>query len=85
MRLLSAIPDLVRANPRLGAAALLDLWERRKMAHPYIFIWHGFRKLKYPLVFRYDILHVTSVLARFPYLAGDPRLEQMRENNSLQG
>ena len=79
LRLLSAIPDLRESEPaRLGAAALLDLWERRKMAHPYIFyMGTDFCKLKYPLVW-YDILHVTSVLARFPWLAGDPRLQEMR-------
>lgn len=80
LRLLSALPDMSDSEPaRLGAAALLSLWERREKEHPYIFyMGTDFCKLKYPLVW-YDILHVTSVLARFPWLAGDPRLEQMRE------
>ncbi len=79
LRLLSALPDLRDSETaRLGAAALLDLWEMRRDQHPYIFyMGTDFCKLKYPLVW-YDILHVTSVLVRFPWLAGDPRLEDMR-------
>jgi hypothetical protein len=79
LRLLSAFDDLRDSEPaRLGAAALLALWEMRRDQHPYIFyMGTDFCKLKYPLVW-YDILHVTSVLARFPWLAGDPRLEDMR-------
>ncbi len=79
LRLLSACDDLRDSEPaRLGAAALLDLWERREKEHPYIFyMGTDFCKLKYPLVW-YDILHVASVLSRFPRLAGDPRLEEMR-------
>ena len=79
LRLLSAFDDLRDTEPaHLGAAALLDLWEMRRNQHPYIFyMGTDFCKLKYPLVW-YDILHVTSVLARFPWLAGDPLLEEMR-------
>jgi len=79
LRLLSAFDDLRDSEPaHLSAASLLNLWERRSEQHPYIFyMGTDFCKLKYPLVW-YDILHVTSVLARFPWLAGDPRLEDMR-------
>lgn len=79
LRLLSTLPDMCDSEPaRLGAASLLNLWENREKEHPYIFyMGTDFCKLKYPLVW-YDILHVTSVLARFPWLAGDPRLEEMR-------
>ena len=79
LRLLSAFDDLRDSEPtRLGAAALLDLWELRRDQHPYIFyMGTDFCKLKYPLVW-YDILHVTSVLAQFPWLAGDARLAEMR-------
>jgi len=80
LRLLSAFDDLRDSEPtRLGAAALLDLWELHRDQHPYIFyMGTDFCKLKYPLVW-YDILHVTSVLSQFPWLAGDPRLAEMRE------
>ena len=80
LRLLSAYPDLLDSQAaRHGAASLLDLWEQRRERHPYIFyMGDDFCKLKYPLVW-YDILHVTSVLAQFPWLAGDPRLAEMRE------
>ena len=79
LRLLSSLPDLRDSQPaRLGAASLLNLWQNRRDKHPYIFyMGTDFCKLKYPLIW-YDILHVASVLARFPWLAGDPRLEEMR-------
>jgi len=80
LRLLSAFPDLLDSPAaRQGASSLLDLWEKRRERHPYIFyMGTDFCKLKYPLVW-YDILHVTSVLSQFPWLAGDPRLVEMRE------
>jgi hypothetical protein len=37
-----------------------------------------FRRLKYPFVW-YDILHVTDVLSRFPFVHGDPRFQSMVE------
>ena len=79
LRLLSSLPNLRDSQPaRLGAASLLNLWQNRRDKHPYIFyMGTDFCKLKYPLIW-YDILHVASVLARFPWLAGDPRLEEMR-------
>jgi len=80
LRLLSAFPDLLGSPAaRQGTSSLLDLWEKRRERHPYIFyMGTDFCKLKYPLVW-YDILHVTSVLSQFPWLAGDPRLVEMRE------
>lgn len=80
LRLLASLPDL-RDSPaaRQGAASLLGLWQNRREKHPYIFyMGTDFCKLKYPLVW-YDILHVTSVLAQFPWMEGDPRLAEMRE------
>ena len=79
LRLLSASPDLSDSQAaRQGANTLLNLWQQRREVHPYIFyMGNDFCKLKYPLVW-YDILHVVSVLVRFPWLAGDPRLEEMR-------
>ena len=80
LRLLTALPDLRDGTAaRQGAETLLNLWRYRREQHPYIFyMGSDFCKLKYPLVW-YDILHVTSVLAQFPWLAGDPRLAEMRE------
>lgn len=79
LRLLTALPEY-RDGPAAhqGAESLLTLWQERRERHPYIFyMGNDFCKLKYPLVW-YDILHVTSVLAQFPWLAGDPRLAEMR-------
>ena len=62
---------------RVGADALLGLWEKRKERRPYLFaMGSGFVKLKAPLIW-YDILHVLDVLTRFPWLRGDPRLREM--------
>lgn len=62
---------------RMGVETLLNLWDRRSDSHPYMFyMGTDFCKLKAPLVW-YDILHVTDVLTRFPWLAGDPRLQSM--------
>ena len=79
LRLLTAFPDLLDSPAaHQGAASLLDLWEKRRERHPYIFyMGTDFCKLKYPLVW-YDILHVASVLSHFPGLSGDPRLAEMR-------
>lgn len=80
LKLLACLPDhRDRLPARQGAESLLDLWSRRAEQHPYMFFMGtDFCKLKYPLVW-YDILHVTSTLARFPWLKSDPRLTEMRE------
>ncbi len=80
LRLLASLPDLRDSEPaQHGAEALLNLWQNRRQLHPYIFyMGTDFCKLKFPLVW-YDILHVTSVLAQFPWLADDPRLAEMRK------
>lgn len=62
---------------RDGAEALLGLWADSRTRHPYIFyMGNDFRKLKVPLVW-YDLVHVLEVLSRFPWLRGDPRLDEM--------
>jgi hypothetical protein len=64
---------------RIGATALLDLWESRKMRRPYLFaLGTDFAKLKAPLIW-FDVLHVLDVLTQFPWLWGDPRLLEMIE------
>lgn len=56
---------------------LLGHWKRQKERKIYLFgIGTDFRKLKYPLIW-YDILHVTEVLSRFPFLRNDPRFLEM--------
>lgn len=79
LKLLASLPELRDSQAaRQGTASLLDLWQTRLTQHPYIFyMGTDFCKLKYPLVW-YDILHVTTVLARFPWLQEDARLEEMR-------
>ena len=62
---------------RAGAEALLALWQDSRSRHPYQFyMGTDFRKLKAPFVW-YDLLHVLDVLSRFPWLAGDARLDDM--------
>ncbi len=62
---------------RVGAETLLGLWDQRRERRPYLFaMGTDFAKLKTPLIW-YDILHVTEVLTRFPWLRSDPRLAEM--------
>lgn len=78
LELLLELPDR-REGPDARAAAdcLLDLWERSREEHPYIFyMGTDFRKLKAPL-FWYDILSVLDTLSRFPAARKDPRFGDM--------
>lgn len=60
-----------------GAETLLALWAASRERHPYIFyMGTDFRKLKAPFIW-YDLLHVLDVLTQFPWLRGDPRLDEM--------
>ena len=62
---------------RLGVETALTLWEERRERHPYLFyMGTDFSKLKAPLIW-YDILHVTDVLTRFPWVRSDDRLLEM--------
>ncbi len=78
LKAVSQFPDLHDGDAaRAGAEALLTLWHDSRSRHPYQFsMGTDFRKLKAPFVW-YDLLHVLDVLSRFPWLAGDPRLEDM--------
>jgi hypothetical protein len=61
----------------IGAECLLDLWERSREVHPYMFyMGTDFRKIKAPFVW-YDILHVSDVLSQYPWLNDDPRFKEM--------
>jgi hypothetical protein len=62
---------------RRGIDALLYHWEHQSERKIFMFgIGTDFRKLKYPYVW-YDILHVTEVLSRFPFVHADPRFQEM--------
>jgi hypothetical protein len=62
---------------RAGAESALSLWTESQARHPYMFyMGNDFRKLKAPLIW-YDLLHVLVVLTQFPFLKGNPRLEEM--------
>lgn len=78
LKLLAEIPFLRDSqSAQIGAETLLSLWEKSMEQHPYIFyMGNDFRKLKVPLVW-YDLIHVLDVLSRFPWLKGDPRLDEM--------
>jgi hypothetical protein len=71
--------DDLRDGPacHVGAETLLTLWDESEKRHPYMFhMGTDFRKLKAPFVW-YDLLHVLDVLSKFPWLADDPRLQDM--------
>ncbi len=77
LKALSSAGETECAEARAGVNSLLDLWERSREAHPYIFyMGTDFRKLKAPFVW-YDILHVADVLSRFKWAAADKRLADM--------
>ena len=60
-----------------GAEALLSLWDQRKERKPYLFgMGTDFQKLKAPLIW-YDIIHVTSILAKIPKIRKDERFLEM--------
>ncbi len=61
-----------------GVETALKLWTESRDRHPYMFyMGSDFRKLKAPFIW-YDILHLLNVLTQFPWLKGDPRLEEMK-------
>ena len=80
LKALSEVPEWRDSDAsRIGAETLLGLWEQRKERRPYLFaMGTDFGKLKAPLIW-YDILHVTDVLTRLPWLHEDRRLREMVE------
>ena len=67
-----------------GAEMLLGHWQRQAERKIYLFgIGTDYRKLKYPFVW-YDILHVTDVLSRLPFVHADPRFRDMVETITTQ-
>jgi len=80
LKALAQVPELLDSPAaRTGAEMLLWHWEHQGERKLFLFgIGTDFRKLKYPFVW-YDILHVTDVLSRFPFVHADPRFREMVE------
>lgn len=85
LKALAQVPDLLDSPAmRTGTEMLLRHWEHQSERKLYLFgIGTDFRKLKYPFVW-YDILHVTDVLSRFPFVHADPRFREMVETVTAQ-
>jgi hypothetical protein len=61
----------------VGTECLLDLWQKSRELHPYLFyMGTDFRKIKTPFIW-YDILHVLDVLSQFDWLKNDSRIKEM--------
>lgn len=61
----------------IGVECLLNLWEKSKEIHPYMFFMGtDFRKLKAPFIW-YDILHVVDVLSQYEFALRDKRFTEM--------
>jgi hypothetical protein len=78
LKALSLVPEERSGHAaRTGCEMLLWHWAHQRERKLYLFgIGTDFRKIKAPLVW-YNILHVTDVLSRFPFVHDDPRLGQM--------
>ncbi len=78
LQLLSLFPPLMDGpEARAGLECLLDLWDRSREEHPFMFyMGTDFRKLKAPLVW-YDLLHLLDVLSRYDAVIPDPRFRSM--------
>lgn len=69
----------VSKEAHIGAECLLNLWEKSRELHPYMFFMGtDFRKTKAPFIW-YDILHVLDVLSQCGWLTKDQRLQEMAE------
>ena len=80
LKLLAQVEEYRNSNEcRMGAEALLNLWENSRETHPYMFyMGTDFRKIKAPTAW-YDIVSVTDVLSQFEWLRNDSRLIEMVE------
>ena len=85
LKALTQVPELLDCPAtRVGTEMLLQHWQYQKTAKFYLFgVGADFRKLKYPFVW-YDILHVTDVLSRFPFVHADRRFQQMLKTITAQ-
>jgi hypothetical protein len=78
LKALSQVPNLVDSPAtRAGTEMLLWHWGPECQRKVFLFgVGRKFRWLKYPFVW-YDILHVTDVLSRFPFVHSDARFREM--------
>ena len=78
LKAIAMIPELREGTAaHAGTEMLLGHWAAPRGKKYYLFgVGSDFRKLKYPFVW-YDLLHVTDVLRRFPFVHADPRYQQM--------
>lgn len=78
LRLLSLIPEYRQSElTNSMISALLDLWERSREQHPYMFyMGTDFRKLKAPALW-YDIVSMADCLSHFEYARKDKRFDEM--------
>ena len=76
--LLSYIPEYRDSETaRTSVQSLLYLWETSLSQHPYMFyMGTDFRKLKAPSCW-YDIVSVTGVLSKYPFVHTDSRFLEM--------
>ena len=76
--LLSYIPEYQASSvAKTAVESLLSLWENSLEQHPYMFyMGTDFRKLKAPSCW-YDLVSVTSVLSKYPFILKDPRFCEM--------
>jgi hypothetical protein len=85
LKVLSLVPGLVDSSAtRAGAEMLLWHWGPECERKLFLFgVGRKFRWLKYPFVW-YDILHVTDVLSRFPFVHQDARFREMVDAITVQ-
>jgi hypothetical protein len=78
LKALSQVPEMLDSPAAHKAAEmLLGHWASPEGLKYYLFgVGSDFRKLKYPFVW-YDILHVTDVLSRFPFVRADLRFQRL--------
>jgi len=85
LKALAQVPEMRDSEAtHIGVEMLLGHWERQRERKIYLFgVGTDFRKLKYPFIW-YDILHVTDVLSRLPFVHTDPRFQEMVETITAQ-
>lgn len=78
LRLLSVIPEYRQSESANSLIrVLLDLWEKSREQHPYMFyMGTDFRKLKAPALW-YDIVSVTDCISHFEIARKDERFYEM--------
>lgn len=78
LKLLSIIPGYENSDLSNSIIkVLLDLWEKSRDQHPYMFyMGTDFRKLKAPALW-YDIVSMAECLSRFEFAKKDKRFEEM--------